>query len=172
MTSVDHFARFGLSASYAVDAKALDQAYERLSFELHPDFLANASPEEKQRAQQASAELNEAYRVLRSEPERAAYLLGLLAAGRKLNMEALPANFLQEMFLLQEEVEEATGAAADAIRAQVETRHRDTLAERARLFEQAVTSSAAADGLQAIQSNLNQEKYLLRLLARLNGSAE
>ncbi len=176
VTSVDHFTRFGLPHRYALDLKALDQAYERLSFEHHPDFLATAAADERQRAEQAAAELNEAYRTLRSEPERAAYLLGLMVElrpppGGKLNAEALPPGFLQEMFLLQEQVEEATGAAAQALRTQVEARHRDTLAQRARLFAAAGPALAVgALALQDIQSNLNQEKYLLRLLARLEGS--
>jgi molecular chaperone HscB len=179
----NHFARFGLPLRYLVDLAALERAYTQLSFELHPDFLATAPAEERQRAQQAAAELNEGYTTLRNEPERAAYLLALLVAqardagrlpvGHKLDSEALPEGFLQEMFLLQEEVDDAAGndAAGAALREQVAARHRDTLAARAALFERAAASLAAATqaaaDLQAIQSNLNQEKYLLRLLERL-----
>jgi len=174
----NHFSRFGLPLRYAVDLDALERAYTRLSFALHPDFLAAASPEERKRAQQAAAELNEGYTTLRSEPDRAAYLLALLAerargsgrlpAGHIFNSEALPDGFLQEMFLLQEEVDEAAGndAAGVALQERVAARHRDTLAERPELFERAAGSLEAAD-LQAIQSNLNREKYLLRLLGRL-----
>ena len=174
MGPVDHFARFGLPRGYAVDRKALDRAYERLSFQYHPDLLAAAPQEERQRAQQASADVNEGYRILTQDAERAAYLLSLLAKetlppGAKLNTEALPPGFLQEMFLLQEEVEEASSgdpAGLAALRKQVEVRREKTLTERAALFG---TQPDAAN-LQAIQSNLNQEKYLLRLLERLNGS--
>lgn len=179
----NHFARFSLPLRYAVDLAALERAYTQLSFELHPDFMASAPAEERKRAQQAAAELNEGYTTLRSEPERAAYLLALLAEqaqasgrlapGLKLSSEALPEGFLQEMFVLQEEVDEAVGneSAAAALRDQVAARHRDTLAGRPALFERAAGSlaagSQAAADLQAIQSNLNQEKYLLRLLDRL-----
>ena len=172
----NHFARFGLQVRYAIDLEALERAFTQQSFALHPDFLANAAEAERQRAQHASADLNTAYRTLRSEPERAQYLLGLLvreaqatgrlAPGAQLDAEALPKDFLQEMFVLQEEVEAATGEAAAALRAQVEARHRGTLAGRARLFEEAA-QAADSERLQALQSNLNQEKYLLRLLERL-----
>jgi molecular chaperone HscB len=179
MTSVDHFARFGLPRAIAVDRKALDRAYERQSFRLHPDLLAAAPESEQQQAQQAAADLNEAYRTLASDPERAAYLLGLLiadarasgrlAAGAKLNTEALPDGFLQEMFLLQEEVDDvgARGdpAALSHLRSQVESRQAATLRERTQLFD------AGAVDLQAIQSNLNQERYLVRLLERLANPA-
>jgi len=181
---MDHFARFGLPRSLAVDRKALERAHERLSFRYHPDLLTAASPEERQQAQVAAAGLNEAYRILADGTERAAYLLGLLiaeaqAAGRlppgtELNAEALPPGFLQEMFALQEEVDEADaadeagrGAALAALQAPVAVRRAATLAERERLFERAAAGGDA--GLfQAIQSNLNQEKYLLRLLERLH----
>jgi len=174
----NHFARFGLPLRYPLDLAALERAYTQLSFELHPDFLAAAPPEERKRAQQAAAELNEGYTTLRGEPDRAAYLLALLTeqarasgslpAGHKLNGEALPEGFLQQMFLLQEDADEAAGndVAAAALRDTISARHRAALAERAGLFERAAGSLAAAD-LQAIQSNLNQEKYLLRLLGRL-----
>jgi HSCB C-terminal oligomerisation domain len=95
---------------------------------------------------------------------------GRFPAGGRLNTEALPPGFLQEMFLLQEEVDEADGgnaAALPALRAQVEARRAATLAERERLFEQAA-GGGDCGLLQPIQSNLNQEKYLLRLLERLH----
>lgn len=174
---MDHFARFGLPRRLEVDRQALERAYQRESFRLHPDLLAAAPPEERQHAQQAAADLNEAYRILADDTERAAYLLGLLVAeaqgagrfppGATLNTEALPPGFLQEMFGLQEAVDEAgTAAAQAALQAPVMARRAATLAERSRLFDQAAAAGDAGI-LQAIQSNLNQEKYLLRLLERL-----
>jgi hypothetical protein len=71
------------------------------------------------------------------------------------------------MFGLQEDVDDAPDAAAlAALQGPVEARRAATLAERERLFERAHAGVDAAL-LQAIQSNLNQEKYLLRLLERL-----
>jgi molecular chaperone HscB len=168
----DHFARFGLPRSYRVDRKALDAAYERLSFEYHPDLQATAGEERKQAAQQASAELNEGYRILRSDTERAAYLLRLLNDGAKLNTEALPDGFLQAMFMLQEEIEDldpdnATRRAE--LRADIETRVHQIMDNRTGLFDLTEKSPRAVDAdlLQGIQSNLNEERYLRRLLERL-----
>ena len=174
---MDHFTRFGLPRRLEVDRAGLERAYRRQSFRLHPDLLAAAPPEERQEAQQAAADLNAAYRVLADDTERAAYLLGLLVAearaagrlvpGATLHTEALPPGFLQEMFGLQEEVDEAGDAAAlAALQGPVQARRAATLTERVRLFAQAASHGDAA-ALQAIQSNLNQEKYLLRLLERL-----
>jgi molecular chaperone HscB len=181
----DHFERFDLPRRYELDRKALEAAYERLTLEHHPDFFSTAPEAERREAERVSAEVNEGYRVLRSDAARAAYLLGLLADGRALDTTALPAGFLQAMFALQEEVEalaEAGGgdaAAVDAARmaelhGQVQAELAAIGAERARLFAQAGEGPGPAplERLQAIQSNLNCERYLQRLLERLEGRRE
>lgn len=171
---VDYFKLFGLPRAYSIDLQALDQAYEKLSFALHPDFQAalhtgsgSAGNGEPQRL---AAEINEGYRTLRAEGARGAYLLGLLAAGRELDKRQLPPGFLQQMFVLQEQVDElgedAEPEARRPLREAVQARLRETLAERARLFG-AAGDPPTSDALQAIQSNLNQGKYLQRLLERL-----
>ncbi|MBI4081372.1 MAG: Fe-S protein assembly co-chaperone HscB [Candidatus Lambdaproteobacteria bacterium] len=166
----DYFQVFGLARGYAVDLAELDARYERLSFDVHPDFFAAATPAEKQRAERLAAELNAGYRTLRDEPERAAYLLGLLAAGRALDTRQLPAGFLQQMFALQEQVDELEAAPEPAAKAElgraVAARLDAVRAERVALFARAL-AGATPELLQALQSNVNCEKYLLRLQARL-----
>ncbi len=104
---------------------------------------------------------------------RGDYLLGLLAAGRELDTTTLPDGFLQAMFLLQEEVEEVgddpdAAEARAALRAQVTARHEAVRAERPALF--AAAEARPENGtLQAVQANLNSERYLRRLLERLDG---
>ena len=172
MATPDHFSRFGLARRYAVDRKALDSAYERLSFAHHPDLFASAPPEQRLEAERAAASINEAYRVLSSDLDRAGYLLSLLAEGRKLNTEALPPGFLAAMFALQEEIEELNPADASArarLRGEVQERMEKVLADRATLFAGLTQGSgpAAEGALQAVQGNLNEERYLRRLLERL-----
>ena len=182
MSTPDYFARFGLPCRYALDVPALDAAYERLSLEHHPDFFSTAPAEQQQEAQRVSAELNAGYRTLRSDAARAAYLLDLLRArhlppGATLDGDQLPAGFLQEMFLLQEELDELAEDAQPqrqaALKAQIAAKQRQVLEQRAALFAAADRLSgqepaATAQVLQEIQSNLNQEKYLQRLLQRLD----
>jgi len=174
MEREDYFSLFGLPRAHGIDLALLEAAYEKLSFECHPDFLANAPAEEKLRAQHLSARINQGYRVLNSEPARAAYLLGLLASGRELDTQALPRNFLQQMFELQEEADEADGAeetpASAALRAklsaQLAERMEDIHATRARLFTE-LGAAPTLEALNAIQANLNSERYLQRLRDRL-----
>ena len=61
--SRNHFELFGLPARYRVDAAALDGAYRKLQTEVHPDRFASARDADRRAALQASARVNEAYRV-------------------------------------------------------------------------------------------------------------
>ena len=164
------FDLLGLEPRYLLERAALDAAYERLSLENHPDLFAAAGKTERARAERISAELNEAYRVLASESGRAAYLLGLLRGVRELDGNALPEGFLQEMFFLQEEVEELGEEADDqrkaALAEPVNEKKRKLLAEREALFAKS-EENGSLDLLQAIQTNLNCEKYFNRLLEGL-----
>ena len=87
-TDNDYFGLFGLPVQYRIDRARLEQAYERLTLEHHPDFFAAAPPAELAEAERKSALLNEAYRVLADDVLRAACLIERLAAGPYLEMFA------------------------------------------------------------------------------------
>ena len=172
--SGNYFQLFGLPVTHQMDQQRLDAEYEKLSLETHPDFFTQAPPEEQQEAHRRSAQVNEGYRILGNESRRAAYLLGLLVqqaeGGVELNQTALPDGFLQEMFFLQEELEEFDPAAdphhTEKLRAQFRERLESVATERGQLFTEALRE-VRQETLQAIQTNLNCEKYLLRLMERL-----
>jgi molecular chaperone HscB len=174
MDHADHFALFGLPRSYEIDLEQLEAAYRRLSLEHHPDFFSAAPPEEQRRAGRNTARLNEGYRVLRSPRLRAEYLLGLLVAdmdpAQRPDREQLPPGFLQEMFLLQEEVDELEGggdaAARAALRTQIAARRDATQQALAALFARAA-DNGSAEVLQEVQARLNCQRYLERLWERL-----
>ena len=77
--AANHFANFfdlfGLPASYALDARALDRAYRALQAEVHPDRHANAGDAERRASMQWATRANEAYATLRDPLKRARYLL-------------------------------------------------------------------------------------------------
>lgn len=180
-TQPDYFELFGLPRRYALDRKALEDAYERLTLEHHPDFFTTADDAAREEAARISALVNLGYRVLRNDLERAAHLLDLFTGGRELDTTALPEGFLQEMFTLQEEVDALDSAEVEtpgdeerreALQREAEERLEAVHAERDALFDAAADGAAGAPdpaALQAIQSNLNCERYLRRLLGRLAG---
>lgn len=73
----NHFALFGLSERYALDAGALDRAYREVQTQVHPDRFANRGATEQRVALQWATRANEAYRVLRDPLKRAIYLCTL-----------------------------------------------------------------------------------------------
>lgn len=106
--SRDHFALFGLPASYALDAASLDQAYRDIQSEIHPDKFAHAGEAEQRLAMQWATRVNEAYQTLKKPFERADYLLQLqgihaMDAGNT----AMPMDFLVQQMEWREELEAA-----------------------------------------------------------------
>ena len=103
----DHFSLFGLPRAFALDEKMLQQKYLALQREFHPD---RAAPEQKLAMLQKSADINEAYRVLKNPVERAEYLLGA-------TIEKPSQTLLMEAMEQREELAEAkTSAALDALK--------------------------------------------------------
>ena len=69
-----HFALFELQPDFEVDAQALSDRYRELARKVHPDRFADAGASEQRQALEQSANLNEAYQVLKSPTRRARYL--------------------------------------------------------------------------------------------------
>jgi len=106
--SRNHFQLFGLPARYRVDPDALDAAYRKLQSEVHPDRFAGASDADKRLALQASARVNEAYRVLRDPVQRAQYVLSLNGVDAVAETDTqLPFEFLERQLERREEASEA-----------------------------------------------------------------
>ena len=171
----DFFTLFGLRRRIEIDREALEAAYQKLTLEHHPDFFATGPEAERLEAERISARVNEGYRVLTDEGDRAAYLLGLLANGRPLDGQRLPDGFLQDMFMVSEEVDELDGNATPGqvagLTGEIQQRMAATREARNRLFADTADANGAADEtlLQNIQQHLNCERYFHRLLNTLGG---
>jgi molecular chaperone HscB len=116
----DYFAVFGLPRRLVVDPAELQRRFYALAREHHPDFHQAAPPEERARAEAASALVNTAYRTLRDPVARVDYLVRLeegrdTKEGAAEKPQAPPA-LLAEMFEIQEALAEArAGARAGAL---------------------------------------------------------
>lgn len=106
----NYFELFGLPLQFEVEERELAERYKGLQRQLHPDTVAVADAGRKRFAAQASAHVNEAYRILRSPVDRAGYLLE--QAGYKPDSGAggqLPPEFLMQQIQLREELEAVPG---------------------------------------------------------------
>ncbi|HXZ13255.1 MAG TPA: Fe-S protein assembly co-chaperone HscB [Candidatus Sulfotelmatobacter sp.] len=103
----DYFAFFGWPQKLTIDSAALDAAFHKLSWKLHPDNFVRAGEFERNLSLERSSELNDAYRTLRDPVARVEYLL----LRRELRKEGTtkqqaPPELLEEVFELNESLDE------------------------------------------------------------------
>jgi len=106
-----HFELFGLPPVFALDAPALEAAFQIVQSTVHPDRFASAGATERRVAMQWATRANEAFQTLRSPLRRAAYLCEL--HGAPIDAEsntAMPPAFLMQQLEWREALEHARGA--------------------------------------------------------------
>ena len=169
---LNHFEVMGLPRCFEIDTEELESLYQRLTLEMHPDFFGAAPEEQKQLSEKYSVMLNAAYSTLREPATRAAYLLSLLARGKNLQIDKLPEGFLHEMFIFQESLDEILESddqsALLKMNEDLQKRHILIESDYATLFKKLETSTESTEILQHLQTQLNTERYLRRLLDRIN----
>src|SRR5204862_8048798 len=105
----DYFAFLGVPRKLNLDLSDLEQKFRTLSRQFHPDYFYNATPAERRASLERSSYLNDAYRTLRDPIARLQYLLqieGLAAAGPAEATKQVPPALLEEVFALNEELDE------------------------------------------------------------------
>ncbi|MCB1051112.1 MAG: hypothetical protein H6510_00075 [Acidobacteria bacterium] len=105
----DPFAYFGLPATIRLDRAALDRAYTQKMRAIHPDVVAQ---DQKAEAEIEAASCHRAYQQLsgfRSRAEVILRLRGEFSAGKQ-----VPPGFLEEIFSINERLEEGEDLLAEA----------------------------------------------------------
>ena len=131
---MNYFEVFGLPRTLGIDLDALQARFYELSRQHHPDFHQTAPPEEQARTLETSALVNAAYRTLRDTIARIEYLVRL-EEGRDTKEGAVvkskaPPELLEEIFEIQETLQEAKASGLTAeIRERLQA-ERDRLAAR------------------------------------------
>ena len=116
----DPFAVFKLPRSLDIDERALEQRYLSLSRECHPDHN-RAAAEDCAAVLQRSAEINDAWRVLRDPWQRARSLIEAEAPGALERNKQLDPEFLISALELAEEVALAAPDHAPALHDRLES---------------------------------------------------
>ncbi|MRT31282.1 Fe-S protein assembly co-chaperone HscB [Herbaspirillum sp. CAH-3] len=95
----NHFDLFQLPQRFAIDQKALEQAFHSVQGQAHPDKFAHASDAEKRVAMQWATRANEAYQTLKNPLKRARYLCELHGVDLQTesNTAMAPAFLMQQM---------------------------------------------------------------------------
>lgn len=164
--SQDYFAFFGLPQKLTLSASDLQTRFYSLSRQFHPDRFARRAQTEQEFALNATALLNDAYRVLRDPIQRAEYLLA--AKGFDIGEQRsndVPPELLEEVFelnMLLEETpshEELDRARAKFLRMMSENDEKLEL-----LFQKYDASDGDEAILQTIRGLLNRRRYIQNLV--------
>jgi molecular chaperone HscB len=161
---------FGLEHRLDLDLRDLEKRFYALSREHHPDRFSLKSRDEQQRALDATAILNDAYRTLRDPLARAEYLLkeSGLDIGEQ-GSKNVPPELLEEVFELNMALEELRGGDESARQSLEDARNKFTgmrdaidqeLAEKFREYD----GSRERGVLEAIRGILNRRRYIRNLV--------
>jgi molecular chaperone HscB len=185
----DYFAFFGLPRKLDVDAADLERRFRDLSRQFHPDYFYNATAAERRASLERSSYLNDAYRVLKHPAARVDYLLeveGMAAKGPQEASKAVPPALLEEVFALNEELDEirelrASGATEeqwkprldrarapiDAKRAEHEKQLRELSARWDALVDANAPDADRREALTALRDRVLERNYISNLLASI-----
>jgi molecular chaperone HscB len=191
----DYFRFLGLPRKLQIGAGDLDQRFRGLSRQFHPDYFVNATPAERRASLERSSYLNDAYRTLKTPISRVEYLLqleGLMLGGpgrgpgmdEAASKQVVPADMLEEVFALNEELDEirdlrASGTPVEELTTRLE-RARAPIEEKRASHEAGLLElSAAWDALldrdapaaerrpvlEALRERVLERNYINNLLA-------
>jgi molecular chaperone HscB len=183
----DYFAFLGLPRRLTIDAQDLEKRFRDLSRKFHPDYYYNATPAERLASLERSSYLNDAYRALRNPVSRAEHLLaieGLPPAASEAGTAKVPPSLLEEVFALNEELDEIralreSGTGADRLRARLDTA-RTPIEEKREAHERQLqdlsarwdsqehaTAEEKRKTLEALRERLLERNYITNLLATI-----
>jgi len=166
----NHFALFGLPTQFAVDERALEDAYKRVQGHTHPDRFAAGTAAERRVAMQWAARANEAFQTLRSPLRRAAYLCELNGAPIEAESNtAMPGAFLAQQMQWRERLDEAR-AAAD--RSGLQTLIGDVAAVRSGTLAQLESALDQTREFRAASALVRQFMFIEKFSDELNAVAE
>lgn len=170
---IDHFCRFGIDRTFAVDRDALERRFHELQSDSHPDRHVTAEQVCRDQALAESSDINSAYRVLREHVARARHLIELYGfpVGEQ---KKVPPALLMTVMEAQEkiaELEQAQGREAkeklihelSAIAEELEMR-RETIDEERRSIAKQWDMEMHADATDALAA---KEKELLGRMSQI-----
>jgi molecular chaperone HscB len=166
--AADYFEFLELPRSLAIDLKDLEKRFYALSRQLHPDLYARRSAEEREYALEASAVLNDAYRALKDPLSRTLYLLKLegFDIGEQ-GTKDVPPELLEEVFELNEALEDPGSADLKALRLKFESMRSEIDSEMQTKFSEWDVSHNR-ETLNEIRALLNRRKYATNLIEKAN----
>jgi molecular chaperone HscB len=193
----DYFTFLGIPRKLNVDVADLEQRFRALSRQFHPDYFYNAAPGERRASLERSSYLNDAYRTLKQPISRIAYLLELEGVWTMADRtdgsgasKLVPPALLEEVFALNEELDEvreirAAGAPSevwtqrlqtarqpiDGKRAEHERRIEELSAKWDAVLDRGGSQAERSEVLNAMRELMLERNYITNLLASIDREA-
>ena len=104
---MNYFEIFGLPVQLKVDKTDLPKRFFELSRKFHPDFYANSTPSERNRALEITAYLNKALKTFQDPDDTIKYVLQLKGLLEEEEKYQLPPDFLMEVLEINEKLMDA-----------------------------------------------------------------
>jgi molecular chaperone HscB len=167
--ATDYYAFFGIARKLNLDEKDLQRRFYEMSRLLHPDRYTRRPEREREYSLEATAILNDGYRILRDPVRRAEYVLkdeGFEAAEQR--TKDVPPELLEEVFELNMALEESDSSELGAFRDKFELMQNkidDSLGELFARWDEARSRETLAE----IRGVLNRRKYISNLLQTIHG---
>ncbi len=160
----EYFSLFGLEPRFAIEPQRLAAAYREVLVHVHPDRHVGAGAPQQRVAMQMASHANEAYRTLKSDSARAAYLCGMHgAAPDGAASRRMPAEFLASQMRWREIWEEEKDPdVRGALMQEVEAARADLLRRITCEIDEQGDYAAAADSVRAL---LFVEKFIEKMAA-------
>jgi molecular chaperone HscB len=157
---------FEIPHHLSIDLKDLERRFYALSRKWHPDRFARAAAQEREEAVDASAVLNDGYRVLRDPIQRAAYLLkeNGFDVGEQQSKD-VPPELLEEVFELNMALEESDEAAIREALLKFEGIEKSIDEELTESYQR-YDAQPEREVLAKIRGLLNRRKYITNLVGR------
>ncbi|MBE7541106.1 MAG: DnaJ domain-containing protein [Bryobacteraceae bacterium] len=174
----DYYAFFNLPRELALDLAELQRKFYALSRLLHPDRYTRAAERERRYSLEATAILNDGYRVLRDPVERAEYVLK--EAGFDIGEQRsrdVPPELLEEVFELNMVLDELKSGDNSVVPQLDETRASfqqmlgeidGELAGQFRRHDDSEAREARRAILEQIRKILNRRRYIRNLVSEVD----
>lgn len=168
--TADYFEFLDIPRKLALDPAVLQTRFYKLSRQLHPDRFTQRPAEEQEYSLQATAILNDAYRVLRDPLQRAEYVLRQegFDIGEQRSKD-VPPEMLEEVFELNVALEELRTGDEDA-RPQLEQASgrfaamRDEIDRELDALFVGYDAAPSREKLAEIRATLNRRRYIQNLV--------
>ena len=168
---MNYFEIFGIPIQLKVDKKELPKKFFELSRKFHPDFYANTTPSEQNRALEITANLNKAFKTFQNPDETIKYVLQLKELIEEEEKYQLPPGFLMEVLEINEKLMDAEAdpelkqnlqSAIDNLQTEIYEPVKKTVEH----YEDGVTTEKE---LLQVKEYYYKKKYLHRIQQQLNG---